>query len=71
LRLARPPSDTNEAQQLRLDAGKAAGELGWRPLLSLDEGVSLTAAWYFAARESPAAGAATFFSQLRGYLERS
>jgi CDP-glucose 4,6-dehydratase len=65
------PSGTHEAQQLRLDAGKAAVELGWRPLLSLDEAVSLTAEWYQAAQRSPAAGTAALFSQIRGYLERS
>jgi CDP-glucose 4,6-dehydratase len=65
------PSGTHEAQQLRLDAGKAAAGLGWRPMLSLDEALSLTAEWYQAAQRSPAAGAATLFSQIRGYLERS
>jgi CDP-glucose 4,6-dehydratase len=62
------PSDTHEAQQLRLDAGKAAAELGWRPMLSLDEALSLTADWYQAAQRSPAAGATTLFSQIRGHL---
>ena len=61
------PSETHEAHQLRLDAGKAAAVLGWRPILSLDDGISLTVEWYRAARTSPAAAAATLFSQVRGY----
>jgi CDP-glucose 4,6-dehydratase len=65
------PSDTHEAHQLRLDAGKAAAELGWRPILSLDEALSLTAEWYHAAQESPHSAAAILFSQVRRYLERS
>jgi CDP-glucose 4,6-dehydratase len=36
----------HEAVILRLDAGRAGRELGWRPVLSLKEAVALTAAWY-------------------------
>jgi CDP-glucose 4,6-dehydratase len=66
----RAPSDSHEAQQLRLNAGKAAAELGWRPMLSLDEALSLTVEWYQAAQRSPAAAAASLFAQVRGHLAR-
>lgn len=62
------PPDTHEAHQLRLDAGKAARLLGWHPVLSLDEALSLTADWYRAAQAGPAAAAQVFFGQLKAYL---
>ena len=64
------PSDTYEARHLRLDAAKAAAELGWRPMLSLDEALSLTAEWYRAALDGPSAGTAMLFRQIRRSLER-
>jgi CDP-glucose 4,6-dehydratase len=36
----------HEAGQLRLDATKAARELGWRPAWGVDQAVRATAAWY-------------------------
>lgn len=43
----------HEAQTLRLDSGKARERLGWTPLLSLDQTVGMTVAWYRAAHEDP------------------
>ncbi len=36
----------HEAGLLRLDSGKASGELGWRPRLGLDEALKWTVDWY-------------------------
>ncbi|MEF9977291.1 MAG: CDP-glucose 4,6-dehydratase [Thermomonas sp.] len=41
----------HEAATLRLDAGKAAERLGWRPVWTLDETVARTASWYRAFNE--------------------
>jgi CDP-glucose 4,6-dehydratase len=41
-RAAHPP----EAAVLKLDAGKAAGRLGWRPALSLEQALDWCAEWY-------------------------
>jgi CDP-glucose 4,6-dehydratase len=35
----------HEAQMLMLDSGLARRRLGWRPLLTLDESLSLVAEW--------------------------
>jgi CDP-glucose 4,6-dehydratase len=39
-------SSLAEAHVLRLDSGKAAAQLGWRPLLPVDEALAMTAAWW-------------------------
>ncbi len=36
----------HEANFLKLDCSKAVGQLGWRPVLSVDEAIELTASWY-------------------------
>ncbi len=36
----------HEAHLLKLDSSKARHGLGWRPALSLDEAIEMTAAWY-------------------------
>lgn len=38
-----------EANYLKLDCGKARQLLGWRPVLTLDEAIAMTVAWYRAA----------------------
>jgi CDP-glucose 4,6-dehydratase len=41
------PSDGKyETGSLRVDATKAQAELGWRPRLTVDEAIALTATWY-------------------------
>lgn len=40
-----------EAAALSLDASKARAELGWRPVLKLDEAVAMTAEWYLRDEE--------------------
>ncbi len=39
-------NDKSEAAALRLDAGKAAAKLSWRPLLRVTDSVALAAEWY-------------------------
>lgn len=41
----------HEAGILKLDSAKARSELGWRPKLSLDEAVEMTADWYRGFRD--------------------
>jgi len=41
-----PPEAVHEAATLRLCCDKAASCLGWRNVLSLDEAIEMTAAWY-------------------------
>ena len=40
------PAGPHEAQILRLDSTKAKTQLGWRPLLSLEDAVTFTVQWY-------------------------
>ncbi|WP_377194665.1 CDP-glucose 4,6-dehydratase [Ruegeria meonggei] len=51
------PTDTpHEANMLRLDVSQARAALGWRPVLSFEDTVRLTADWYAGwARGTPAA----------------
>lgn len=44
--------EPKEMRFLKLDAGKARHELDWRPVLTLDEAVDMTAAWYKKAMTS-------------------
>ncbi|HUF66290.1 MAG TPA: NAD-dependent epimerase/dehydratase family protein [Gemmatimonadaceae bacterium] len=48
------PARPGEQMTSFLDAGKAAGGLGWKPLVALEEGLGLTFEW-FAARAKPGA----------------
>ena len=43
----------HEAHRLKLDCSKARQVLGWRPRLTLEEAVALTATWYRKAAASP------------------
>jgi CDP-glucose 4,6-dehydratase len=61
------PSALHEAQTLRLDIAKAHALLGWRPALSIDETVRMTADWYRAHAGSPAAAAELTREQIADY----
>jgi CDP-glucose 4,6-dehydratase len=39
-------ADPHEAGRLTLDCSKAKLLLGWRPRLSLEQAIAMTAAWY-------------------------
>jgi CDP-glucose 4,6-dehydratase len=60
-----------EAQVLRLDCSKAAAQLGWRPVLGLDETVKLTVDWYRDAHEAPSRIRANTLAQVRDYERRA
>lgn len=57
----------HEARLLRLDNTKAARELGWTPVLTLDETVEKTVTWYREVAENPDAASALVSSQLAEY----
>lgn len=54
-----------ENPALRLDSGRARAELGWEPLLSLEDGLRLTVEWFRAYRDGQDVRALT-----RGQLPR-
>lgn len=68
--LAPDPHAPKETRLLRVDATKARSELGWRPLLSVDEAVDWTAAWYRAVLDDERAAPAELERQLTAYDER-
>ncbi|MGH2880986.1 MAG: CDP-glucose 4,6-dehydratase [Solirubrobacteraceae bacterium] len=49
-----------ENPALRLDSGRARAELGWEPLLGLEDGLRLTVEWFRAYREGEDVRAVTF-----------
>lgn len=55
----------HEAQLLHLDSGKARDRLGWRPVLSFDEGIAATGEWYRAWLDC---GEVSSPAQLRRYM---
>ena len=57
----------HEARILRLDSSKARAELGWRPRLSTNEAVALTADWYAAHRGGSCDMRALSLAQLDEY----
>ena len=59
-----------ETEVLRLDWSKARDRLGWRPVLGLEEGVALTAAWYRTAAARPADAYELTAAQVRSYERR-
>ena len=68
--LVQPDSaNLHEASQLRLACEKARIELGFRPLLSVDEAISWTVRWYRAFMESSPAARDVTMLQLNEYTE--
>jgi CDP-glucose 4,6-dehydratase len=60
----------HEARLLRLDNGKAAARLGWRPALTLDETVAFTVDWYRAVHDDPSRARPMTIDQLHDYERR-
>jgi CDP-glucose 4,6-dehydratase len=60
-----------EARTLRLDYAKAERELGWAPVLTLDDTVDLTVSWYRAVAEDRRAAASLVLEQLHDYEHRA
>jgi CDP-glucose 4,6-dehydratase len=46
-----PDNTLHETTMLKLDSSKARRQLGWRPALSINEQLKMTAEWYRAFRE--------------------
>ena len=63
------PSALVEAQILRLDISKANALLGWRPVLTIDETVRMTADWYRLHAQSPGGAADLTREQIASYRE--
>jgi CDP-glucose 4,6-dehydratase len=61
------PSPLFEAGVLRLDSAKAAAGLNWRPALTLDRAVGMTADWWRACLQDPAGIAAFTRGQIARY----
>jgi CDP-glucose 4,6-dehydratase len=62
--------DLHEAETLVLDCEKARDRLGWSPVLTLDDALSLTVAWYRACHGDRAAVPALVERQLHEYAGR-
>ncbi len=60
----------HESSYLSLDSGKAAGKLGWRPILNLDEALSLTAKWYRGYFMDKSRAGELLTQQIDAYLDR-
>ncbi len=59
----------HEARRLLLDSSRAASDLGWNGVLSLDEALELTTAWYDAHDDDPHSLEELTRSQISHYLE--
>jgi len=59
-----------ETQVLQVDSAKARRELGWRPPLSLDDTIGLTAAWYRDFYARPEAARDLTMAQIEDYRRR-
>lgn len=60
-------SGPHEAESLRLDCTRIAAHLGWRPALSIDEALRLTAEWYRQNAEAPGRILEMTLGQIRDY----
>lgn len=58
----------HEAPRLLLDSSKAAEALQWRPRMSLDQAIELTATWYAAAHRNDAHLQVLAASQIEQYM---
>jgi CDP-glucose 4,6-dehydratase len=70
LRVDIDPNAPHEARLLRLDSSKSAYGLGWRPAISLDEGIRLTVEWYRHAKDQPASLRDLTIRQIADYQKR-
>ena len=61
-------SKAKEAKLLMLDASKAKRELGWRPVLSVDQAISMTALWYKVFLENKSEIKDFTYSQIEDFL---
>jgi CDP-glucose 4,6-dehydratase len=67
---ASDPNAPTETKLLRVDSMKARSDLGWRPVLSVDEAVDMTAEWYRAFLADASSARKTLDEQIASYDER-
>ncbi len=70
LKVQTDPDRPHEAHSLSLDHSKARERLGWRPLLTIDEAISMTVSVYRACLEDHASASEVIESQIHSYMER-
>ena len=61
-------SKAKEAKLLMLDSSKAKRELGWRPVLSIEQAISMTALWYKVFLEKKSEIKDFTYSQIEDFL---
>jgi CDP-glucose 4,6-dehydratase len=61
-------SKAKESKLLMLDSSKAKRELGWRPVLSIEQAISMTALWYKAFLENKSEIKDFTYSQIQDFL---
>jgi CDP-glucose 4,6-dehydratase len=61
-------SKAKESKLLMLDSSKAKRELGWRPVLSVDQAISMTALWYKVFLEKKSEIKDFTYSQIEDFL---
>ena len=62
-------ADLHEAKQLRLACEKARIELGFQPMLGIDQALAWTVRWYQASHQSASAARDITAEQLRDYMD--
>ena len=65
------PGAPHESRQLRLDCSKVRALLGWSPILTLEEAIGLTVAWYREAERKGADAFALTRTQIREFERRA
>ena len=58
----------HEAQYLRLNCDKARRQLGWQPVITLDQALEWTVEWYRLYYENPASALPVTETQIRRYM---
>jgi len=69
LKIELDPAAVHEAQYLRLSCDKARTQLGWRPLLTLDEALAWTVEWYRSYYRNPGTACSTTLAQIERYMQ--
>jgi CDP-glucose 4,6-dehydratase len=69
LKIELDPAAVHEAQYLRLNCDKARTQLGWQPLLTLDEALAWTMEWYRNYYRSPGTACSTTLAQIERYMQ--
>ena len=64
------PAAPKEAAMLRLDSAKSRERLGWRPVLSLEEAISLSVSWYRDVGADPGCAARVTAGQIENFARR-